>query len=105
MEINKLNEEKFFKYREQHISEGGTAPDAFAITQLIKESLINKDYIMYEGGGPYNENQNLFLKKYDVVLTFTWGNDPDFMVVFDDDGDFCDLYCSDRNGKLLVKRY
>jgi len=103
--VNELNEEKFFKYKEQHINDGGNSPDAFALTELIKESLLSKDYIIYKGGGPYDGNGNRFLRKYDVVLTFTWGNDPEFMVVMDDDGDYCELYCSDKNGKLLVKNY
>jgi len=104
-EVNKLNEEKLFKYKEQHIKDGGWSPDAFALTELIKESLINKDYIMYRGGGQYDKDGKLFLKKYDVVLTFTLSNDPEFMVVLDDDGDYCELWSSDKNGNLLINNY
>lgn len=104
MEINKTNEEKFNKYREKHIEEGGSAPDSYAVTQLIKDSIIDKDYIYYEGGGPYNDDrETMFLKKFDIVVTFTWFGDPDFGVVIDEDGDFCDLYSSNEKGQLMKK--
>jgi len=106
MEVNKDNEKKYNAYREKHISEGGKAPGAYAITQLIKDSILNKDYIYYEGGGPYNEDrETMFLKKFDVVVTLTWGNDPDFGVVIDEDLDYCDLYSSNEKGELLKKCY
>jgi hypothetical protein len=98
MEINKINSKKFEEYKQKHISESGTVPDAYALTQLIKDSILAKDYIHYEGGGPYEDDHSLFLKKYDVVVSFTLGGDPDFGVVIDEDGDFCDLYSSDENG-------
>lgn len=106
MEINEVNKEKFLKYREQHLNDGGTVPDAFAVTELIKDSIINKDYIHYKGGGPYNDDrETMFLKKFDVVVTFTWGGDPDFGVVIDEDLDFCVLLSSDENGQLMKKMY
>ena len=101
-EVNQLNAEKFLKYKEQHTNDGGNSPHSFALTELIKESLIKKDYIFYKGGGPYNQSNELLLKKYDVVLTFTLANDPEFMVVMDDDGDYCELWSSDKNGNLLI---
>ena len=106
MEINKINKENFLKYREKHLSEDGKAPYAYAITQIIKDSIINKDYVVYDGGGPYNEDrETMFLKKFDVVVTFSWGDDPDFSVVMDEDLNCCDLISSDENGNLMKKVY
>lgn len=88
------------QYQQQHLSENGTAPKAFAITELIKKAIEDKSYIVYKGGGYYPDGSEV--KKYDVLVWFTWGRDPEFMVCLDNsEGDSCDLYNCNKNGNLM----
>lgn len=95
--VNKENESLFNQFKQKHLSEGGKAPEEAAITNLIRHHIENKTYRTYLGGGFY-ENGDI-VNKYDVVVWFTWGGDPEFMVCFDHDGDFCDLYGCNKNGQ------
>jgi len=101
MEVNKKNKELY----KVLFNSTKSSQEELALTDLIKECIINKDYIVYNGGGPYNEKGELYIKEYDVVVIFTWTNDPIFMVVTDDDGDFCVLKGCDNTGNLIVKNF
>jgi len=101
MNTNSTNIRRFQIYKSKHIDEGGKAPDEYAITQLIKDSITNKDYILYNGGGPHDNK----LKKYDVVVNFELTGDPFFGVVMDHDGDFCDIYSCNNKGQLIKKMH
>ena len=106
MEVNRDNQNKLREYAKQHREEGGNSAEAYGITQLIKDAILNKSYIVYNGGGPYNDDrETMFLKQYDVVVTFNFAGDPDFGVIIDEDLDFCDIYSSNEKGELLHKMY
>jgi len=102
METNKENEELFNKFKQKHLDEGGHAPKESAITNLIKHAIENKSYRTYERGGFYPEGD--IVNKYDVVVWFTWGGDPEFMVCLDHDGDFCDLYGACSEGLTYIAK-
>ena len=51
----KNKKEKYESLKQLHISENGTAPDAFAVTEMIKEAIENKSYRTYKGGGFYDD--------------------------------------------------
>ena len=76
-------------------------PDAYAITELIKEAIINKNYIIYAGGG-YETNTNKRIELYDVVVWFNFGGDAFFQICIDNsDGDFCTLVNSNNKCEIL----
>jgi hypothetical protein len=102
---NEINEEIYEISTHKHRHEGGIAPMAYALTEIIKKSIKEKDYKIYSGGGPYGDDGEWVLKRFDVVVTFTLGNDPEFWVVMDHDLDFCDLYRSDSRANLLKKMF
>jgi len=96
--VNKENEILYDGFYKKHLKENGTAPKETAITNLIRHHIENKSYRVYNGGGFY-ENEEI-VNKYDVVVWFTWGGDPEFMVCFDHDLDHCRLYGCDNKGNL-----
>jgi hypothetical protein len=102
---NETNKKIYEISKKKHTEEGGKAPIAYALTQIIKKSIKERDYKIYKGGGPYGINHEWILKKFDVVVTFTLGGDPEFWVVMDHDGDFCDLYRSNEKGELEKKMF
>lgn len=105
MFINETNKEIFIKNFNEHLSQGGKVPEAYGFTQLIKEAIINKSYILYNGGGPYDVVGKDALKKYDVVVSFIFSGDPHFGVIMEEDLDFCDVYSSNDKGELVIKSY
>ena len=97
--VNLENQELYKNYRESHIADDGKHPDAAAITELIKNAIEDKTYKVYHGGGYYPDETPV--KVYDVVVYFTWGCDPYFMVCLDNsDGDACELYRSNSDAKF-----
>jgi hypothetical protein len=96
--VNEINESLFKEFEQKHLDGGGGAPKETAITNLVRESIKNKSYRTYNGGGFYDNGD--IVNKYDVVVWFTWSGDPEFMVCFDHDLDFCDLYGCNKDGKL-----
>lgn len=105
MEVNQKNKNLYDYYLTNSITDNCKCPEAAAFTDLIKNAILNKDYIFYNGGGPYNENNKRFIKQYDVVVIFSLANDPEFMVVTDEDGDICVLFKSNNTGNLISKFY
>lgn len=91
--INSVNEKLYKEFSEQHTKDGGHHPDAYAITELIKSAIINKDYKIYYGGG-YEHKTNEPIKVYDVVVWFNLGGDAFFQVCLECDDDCCVLYNS-----------
>jgi hypothetical protein len=100
---NHSNENIYESSLDKHSKEGGSASIAYALTEVIKNSILNKSYLIYRGGGPYNDDGGFWIKRFDVVVTFTWGGDPEFWMVMDHDGDCCDLYKSDTQGNVIRK--
>lgn len=103
--VNEENEKKFKQFKEEHIKDGGENAIAYAITELIKDSLINKTYKLYSGGG-YESNSENPIKKFDVVIWFSFGGDPFIQVCFDNsEGDSCLLINSNPQCTLMSKRF
>jgi hypothetical protein len=104
--MNNTNEEnrKYYEDRKQfHINDNGTAPEEFAVTELIKRSIADRDYKIYYGGGS-DVNANRVLN-FDVVVWFSLAGDPYFMVCMDNsEGDECDLYRCNIDGELEMMR-
>jgi hypothetical protein len=103
MTHNHKNEEIYERSVDKHHKEGGSASMAYALTEVIKNEILDKSYLVYNGGGPYGEDGEFLIKRFDVVVTITWGGDPEFWVVMDHDGDCCDLYKSDTQGNVIRK--
>ena len=100
--INKKNKEKFEKYKELHIKDGGKHPEAYAITEIIENAIESKNYKVYYGGGYDNNGKEI--KVYDVVVTFSWGGDPLFQMCIDNsDNDACRLVNSNPECTFVVK--
>jgi len=77
----------------EHTKDGGKIPQKYALTELVKECIISKDYKIYFGGG-YEYGTKNAINKYDVVCYINMTGDPFFMVCMDnEDGDFCTLFC------------
>lgn len=92
--MNLKNKEKYEKLKEFHTNDGGKHPDAYAITELIKQAIEGRTYKVYYGGG-YEHNTNNPIEIFDVVVWFSWGGDPYFKVCVDNsDGDVCELISS-----------
>jgi hypothetical protein len=101
---NKPNKELFESLKEFHTGDGGNAPDEYAVTELIKKSIINRDYKIYNGGG-YDINEDPIMN-FDVVVWFSMPGDPYFMVCMDNsEGDHGDFYRCNENGELEMKRF
>lgn len=101
--LNEINKVKYEEYRIFHINDGGKFPDDYAITELIEQSILNKDYKIYYGGG-YEANTHDEIKQFDVVVTFNWGGDPFFQMCLDNsDGDACLLINSNDKCEFVTK--
>lgn len=94
--VNSENKVLYFKLQQQHIDDGGKHPDAFAMTELIKQAIINKTYKHYSGGGYEHGTENR-IKIYDVVVWFNFGGDAFFQICTDNlEGDSCELQNSNE---------
>lgn len=101
--INEQNKSKYAEYKAFHIEDGGKYPDAYAVTELIRQSILNKDYKIYYGGG-YEAKTESEIKQFDVVVTFNYGGDPLFQMCVDNsDGDACKLINSNEDCTFVVK--
>lgn len=100
-EVNEENKLLFEASKLKHIEEGGKCPNEFAVTELIKQAIVNKSYHLYRGQG--RNEDDAFTKKFDVVVWFTWARDPEFMVCLDnEEGDQCDLYNCNKDGQMMT---
>ena len=100
--INEINKEKFEKHKKFHIDDDGKHPEAYAVTEIIRESILNRDYKIYYGGGYDKDGDEI--KVYDVVVTFNWGGDPFFQMCVDNsDGDACKLVNSNPECTFVQK--
>ncbi len=100
--INFDNKQKFEEYKIQHTNDGGLYPDAYAVTEIIKESILNRNYKIYFGGGYGKSGDEI--KLFDVVVTFSLGGDPFFQMCVDNsDGDACKLINSNSECEFLIK--
>ena len=99
--INQENKTLYEKLKQQHIDDGGEHPDAYAMTELIRQAIIDKTYKHYTGGG-YNIEQKI--QNFDVVVWFNFGGDAFFQICMDNsEGDSCVLYNSNVECEFMKK--
>ena len=104
-DVNLDNKSLYEELKQQHINDGGKCGDAYAITELIKNAIINRNYKIYYGGG-YEHKTNNKIKVFDVVVWFNLGGDATFQVCLDNsEGDCCDLWNSNADCKFEKKVY
>lgn len=100
--MNIKNKNKYEEYKQFHTNDGGKHPEAYAVTELIKQSILNKDYKIYYGGG-YEANTENPIDIYDVVVIFSWGGDPTFkMCMSNEEGDSCTLVSSNPKAECIT---
>lgn len=103
--MNIENKNLYEDFYNKHINENGTVPIQYAITELIRNSIINRTYKLYLGGG-YEYHSNREIKKYDIIAYFTMGGDPVFMMCKDNsDGDCCEFICTNEKNEILYKNF
>lgn len=97
---NKLIYDEAYQF---HLDDGGTVPDAYAVTEVIKKAIERKEYVIYHGGGYSLDNQPV--NEFDVVVRFSMAGDPYFYMCMDNsEGDECDLYRCNEEGELEMIR-
>jgi len=107
MNINEENKKVYNHYKDKFLSEIKSTSEsenidnstAVALTELVRYSIELKRYKFYAGGGYEKDTKNP-INMYDVVVYFTLTSDPFFAVCIDEDGDLCDLYRCNEDGKV-----
>ena len=61
---NQENKMLYEKLKREHIDDGGKYPDAYAMTELIRQAIISKTYKQYTGGGYEYRTE----KKYKTLM-------------------------------------
>ena len=101
--INSENKTLYEKLKQQHIDDGGEHADAYAMTELIRQAIVDKTYKQYTGGGYEYRTENR-IKKYDVVVWFNFGGDAFFQICMDNsEGDSCVLWNSNAECEFMKK--
>lgn len=96
------NEKLFNELKKEHIDDGGKMPNEYALTELIKIAIINRDYKIYYGGGYEHRTENR-IKLFDVVAYFNLTSDVFFMVCTNNtEGDSCVLHSCNSDCKILT---
>jgi len=101
--VNLENKTLYEKLKQQHIDDGGKHADAYAITELIRQAIIDKTYKQYSGGGYEYRTENI-IQNYDVVVWFNFGGDAFFQICMDNsEGDSCVLWNSNAECEFMKK--
>ena len=101
--INSENKTLYEKLKQQHIDDGGEHADAYAMTGLIRQAIIDKTYKQYTGGGYEYRTENR-MQNYDVVVWFNFGGDAFFQICMDNsEGDSCVLWNSNLECEFMKK--
>ena len=101
--INSENKTLYEKLKQQHIDDGGEHADAYAMTGLIRQAIIDKTYKQYTGGGYEYRTENR-IQNYDVVVWFNFGGDAFFQICMDNsEGDSCVLWNSNAECEFMKK--
>ena len=101
--INSENKTLYEKLKQQHIDDGGEHADAYAMTGLIRQAIIDKTYKQYTGGGYEYRTENR-IQNYDVVVWFNFGGDAFFQICMDNsEGDSCVLWNSNAECEFVKK--
>lgn len=101
--VNLENKTLYEKLKQQHIDDGGEHADAYAMTELIRQAIIDKTYKQYTGGGYEYRTENR-IQNYDVVVWFNFGGDAFFQICMDNsEGDSCVLWNSNAECEFMKK--
>ena len=60
--VNLENKTLYEKLKQQHLEDGGEHADAYAMTELIRQAIIDKTYKQYTGGGYEYRTENRIKK-------------------------------------------
>ena len=107
--VNLENKTLYEKLKQQHIEDGGKHADAYAMTELIKKSIVDKTYRLYRGGGREQDanktdTSDNRIRNYDVVVWFNFGGDAFFQICMDNsEGDSCVLWNSNAECEFMKK--
>lgn len=100
---NQENKTFYEKLKKEHIDDGGKHPDAYAMTELIRQTIIDKTYKQYNGGGCEYRTETR-IQNFDVVVWFNFGGDAFFQICMDNsEGDYCVLYNSNDQCEFIKK--
>jgi len=99
--MNVKNKELFDHFVREHNAGGGTSPTETAITNLVHNSLVNREYKIFGGNGEDVDGNDIDL--YDVVLWCNMTKDPYFMICVDIDSNDLILVGCNSEGKLIQK--
>jgi len=101
--VNLENKTLYEKLKQQHLEDGGEHADAYAMTELIRQAIIDKTYKQYTGGGYEYRTENR-IQNYDVVVWFNFGGDAFFQICMDNsEGDSCVLWNSNAECEFMKK--
>ena len=101
--VNLENKTLYEKLKQQHIDDGGEHADAYAMTELIRQAIVDKTYKQYTGGGYEYRTENR-IQNYDVVVWFNFGGDAFFQICMDNsEGDSCVLWNSNAECEFMKK--
>ena len=101
--VNLENKTLYEKLKQQHIDDGGEHADAYAMTGLIRQAIIDKTYKQYTGGGYEYRTENR-IQNYDGVVWFNFGGDAFFQICMDNsEGDSCVLWNSNAECEFVKK--
>ncbi len=101
--VNLENKTLYENLKQQHVEDGGKHADAYAMTELIRRSIIDKTYKHYTGGGYEYRTENR-IQNYDVVVWFNFAGDAFFQICMDNsEGDSCVLWNSNAECEFMKK--
>jgi hypothetical protein len=75
--INQLNKEKYEQLMLNNIASGIPEPLAATISKIVKDSIMARDYIIYEKFDSVSD-----IRSYDVVAMFSIANDDPLFGMF-----------------------
>jgi len=102
--MNNKNKKLFEEFMVKHLEEGGKAPREYAITELIKISIENKDYKVYKNQRVYTYGTTV--NNFDVLVHFYSSGVATFYVCMNNsEGAFCSLYTCKEDGKLYKEEF
>ncbi len=92
--MNTKNKDLYLKYFEQHLLDDGQMPVEAALTNVVRDCLLNKDYKIHI------KDESHTIKEWDVVMYTNWANDVFFGVCTEKDGNVLHVKTGTADGVL-----